>query len=100
MNNDTIVAVATPSGSGAIAVVRLSGPEAVTIANDVFQGKDLAQQAAHSIHFGTIRDGDEILDEVLISLFIAPRSYTKEDVVEISTHNSAYIIRRLLHILV
>ncbi len=100
MNNDTIVAAATPSGNGAIAVIRLSGPEAVTIANTVFHGQDLTQQASHTIHFGTIREGDEVLDEVLVSLFIAPRSYTKENVVEISTHNSTYIIRRLLQLLI
>jgi len=100
MNNDTIVAVATPSGNGAIAVIRLSGPAALAIANTIFHGKDLTRQASHTTHFGTIRDGDAVLDEVLVSLFIAPRSYTKEDVVEISTHNSTYVIRRLLQLLV
>lgn len=99
MNNDTIVALATPSGNGAIAVIRLSGPEALSIANRIFRGKDLAQQASHTVHFGTIRDGEEILDEVLVSLFIAPHSYTKEDVVEISIHNSNYIIQRLIQLL-
>lgn len=100
MNNDTIVALATPSGNGAIAVIRLSGPEAMSIANLVFRGKDLTKQASHTIHFGTIRDGEEVLDEVVVSLFIAPHSYTKEDVVEISTHNSNYIIQRVLGLLV
>lgn len=97
---DTIVALATPSGNGAIAVIRLSGPEAVSIANTVFQGKDLSRQASHTVHFGTVRDGDEVIDEVLVSLFIAPRSYTKEDVVEIATHNSSYIIQRLIQLFV
>ncbi len=99
-NNDTIVALATASGSGAIAVIRLSGTEAISIANAVFSGKDLAAQASHTIHFGTVRDGDEIIDEVLVSLFKAPHSYTKEDVVEISTHNSKYIIERLINLLI
>ena len=97
--SDTIVALATATGSGAIAVIRLSGPGAVSVASQVFYGKDLEKQPSHTIHFGTIRDGDEVLDEVLVSLFIAPRSYTREHVVEISTHNSRYIIDRIIQLL-
>ncbi len=100
IENDTIVALATPPGSGAIGVIRLSGPEAIAICNQVFKGKDLAQQPSHTIHFGTIRDGDEIIDEVLVSLFIAPHSYTKEDVVEVSTHGSNYIIERIIKLFI
>lgn len=66
--DDTIVALATPSGSGAIGVIRLSGPQAISITQQVFKGKDLSQQASHTIHFGTIRDGEQVLDEVLVSL--------------------------------
>jgi len=99
-NNDTIVALATPSGSGAIGVIRLSGPEAITITNKVFKGKDLSSQPSHTIHFGTIRDGEAILDEVLVSLFIGPRSYTKEHVVEISTHGSQYIIESIIKLFI
>ena len=95
-NTETIIALATPSGLGAIAVIRLSGPEAIAITNSVFKGKDLSNQASHTIHFGTIRDGSAILDEVLVSLFIAPHSYTKENVVEISTHGSPYIIESVI----
>lgn len=95
----TIVALATPSGIGAIGVIRLSGPEAITITNKVFRGKDLQKQPSHTIHFGTIRDGEAILDEVLVSLFIAPHSYTKENVVEISTHGSKYIIESIIKLL-
>ena len=91
-NTDTIIALATPSGSGAIGVIRLSGPEAIDITNKVFRGKNLSKQASHTIHFGTIRDGETILDEVLVSIFVGPHSYTKENVVEISTHGSAYIV--------
>src|SRR5690606_9311888 len=91
--------LATATGSGAIAVIRLSGPAAVSVVSQVFHGKDLTKQSSHTIHFGTIRDGDEVLDEVLVSLFIAPRSYTKEHVVEISTHNSRYIIDRIIRLL-
>ena len=94
--SDTIVALATPGGSGAIAVIRLSGPDAILITQKIFKGKDLSQQASHTIHFGTIRDGEQIIDEVLVSIFIAPHSYTRENVVEISTHGSAYIIEKVI----
>jgi tRNA modification GTPase len=94
--DDTIVALATPSGSGAIGVIRLSGTEAIRITQQVFKGKDLSKQASHTIHFGTIRDGEQIIDEVLVSLFIGPHSYTKEHVVEISTHGSPYIIQKII----
>ena len=98
-NTDTIVAVATASGTGAIAVIRLSGPEAIQITNTVFKGKDLTKQASHTIHFGTIRDEDKILDEVLVSLFVAPHSYTKENVVEISCHGSDFIVQQIVKLL-
>ena len=98
--SDTIVALATPAGTGAIGVIRLSGPDAITIAARVFSGKDLTRQASHTVHFGNIVDGDVVLDEVLISLFIAPRSYTRENVVEISCHGSAYIIESIIKLLI
>jgi tRNA modification GTPase len=94
--NDTIIALATPQGVGAIAVIRLSGKDAITLSNEVFFGKDLSKQDSHTIHFGTIRDGEKIVDEVLVSLFIAPKSFTKENVVEISTHGSSYIINQVI----
>ncbi|MFD2245091.1 tRNA uridine-5-carboxymethylaminomethyl(34) synthesis GTPase MnmE [Pontibacter ruber] len=97
--NDTIVAVATAPGVGAIAVIRLSGPEAISITNTVFRGKDLTKQASHTIHFGTIRDEGKIIDEVLVSLFIAPHSYTKENVVEISCHGSDFIVQQIIRLL-
>lgn len=96
---ETIVALATPAGTGAIGVIRLSGPDAILIANSVFKGKDLTQQESHTIHFGQIIDGDVTLDEVLVSLFIAPRSYTRENVVEISCHGSNYIIESIIKLL-
>ena len=99
-NEDTIVALATPSGTGAIALIRLSGPNAVTIINSVFKGKNLEEQDSHTIHFGTIRDGEKIIDEVLVSLFIAPKSYTKENVTEISCHGSKYIIDSIIKLLI
>eukprot|EP01037_Dinobryon_pediforme_P007190 gene7190-7259_t len=97
---ETIVALATPNGTGAIGVIRLSGAEAITIAASVFKGKDLTQQPSHTIHLGRIVDGEAILDEVLVSLFIAPRSYTRENVVEISCHGSAYVIESIIKLLI
>lgn len=97
---DTIIALATPQGVGAIAVIRLSGKDAIQLTNAVFRGKNLEKQESHTIHFGTIRDGDTIIDEVLVSLFIAPKSFTKENVVEISTHGSSYIINRVLKLFI
>jgi tRNA modification GTPase len=99
-NTDTIVALATPNGVGAIAVIRLSGPDAISIANSVFKGKDLSKQASHTIHFGSIVDGDLVLDEVLVSLFVGPRSYTRENVVEISCHASGYIIESIIKLFI
>lgn len=101
ITEDTIVALATSSGTnGAIAVIRVSGQHAIKITNEIFKGKNLLQQASHTIHFGTIRDGEEIIDEVLVSLFVAPNSYTRENSVEISTHNSQYIIERVVSLLI
>jgi len=97
---DTIVALATPAGVGAIGVIRLSGIKAIEIANSVFRGKDLTRQESHTIHFGRVLDGDEIIDEVLISIFIGPKSYTREHVAEISTHGSPYIIQKIIRLLI
>jgi tRNA modification GTPase len=99
-DQDTIVALATPNGIGAIAVIRLSGLNAIAIANSVWKGKDLTRQASHTIHFGHIVDGDLVLDEVLASLFVAPRSYTRENVVEISCHASGYIIESIIKLFI
>jgi len=97
---ETIVALATPNGIGAIAVIRLSGLDAINIANSVWKGKDLTKQASHTIHFGHIMDGDLMLDEVLVSLFVAPKSYTRENVVEISCHASGYIIESIIKLFI
>ena len=97
MKTDTIVALATPTGIGAIGVIRLSGTEAFFIADKFFHGKKLAEQKSHTVHFGTLRDtGGRIIDEVLCTIFVAPHSYTKENVVEISCHGSAYILQEIL----
>src|SRR6201996_7860817 len=99
-NNETIVALATPNGIGAIGVIRLSGLDAIAIASSVFKGKDLTKQPSHTIHLGSIVDGALVLDEVLVSLFVAPRSYTRENVVEISCHGSNYVIESIIKLLI
>jgi tRNA modification GTPase len=99
-NEDTIVALATPQGVSAIAVIRLSGKKAIAICSEVFHGKDLHTQPSHTVHLGTIRDDLKIIDEVVVTLFKAPRSFTKEDVVEIACHGSDYIIKQLLQLFI
>ncbi|RIA09494.1 tRNA modification GTPase [Flavobacteriaceae bacterium MAR_2010_72] len=99
--NDTIVALATPSGSGAIAVIRLSGPEAMRIAGTIFRsvsGKSLEKQSTHTVHLGHIVDGERDIDEVLVTVFKNPNSYTGEDVVEISCHGSSYIQQEIIQL--
>jgi tRNA modification GTPase len=95
---ETIVALSTPAGVGAIGVIRLSGTEAIPIADRIFWGAKLEKQDSHTLHFGQIKDGERVLDEVVIGLFKAPKSYTKEDVVEISCHGSPYIIQEVLQL--
>ena len=101
--NDTVVALATAPGSGAIAVIRLSGPKAITICNALFvsvvPGKEIKDQATHTIHLGHIKDGDKTLDEVLVSIFKNPNSYTGEDVIEISCHGSPYIQQEIIQLM-
>lgn len=94
--HDTIVALATPPGIGAIGVIRLSGKESVRIANELFPSKDLSQQPSHTLHVGFLKDGGQVLDEVVISLFRGPRSYTGEDVIEISCHGSPYLQEQVI----
>jgi tRNA modification GTPase len=96
---DTIVALATAQGISAIAVIRLSGKDSITIVQKVFSGKKLEDQPSHTIHFGTIRNGESIIDEVLISLFKEPNSFTKENSVEISCHGSPVIVKEILKVL-
>tara|TARA_R110001583_G_scaffold14696_4_gene61403 strand:+ start:58 stop:1467 length:1410 start_codon:yes stop_codon:yes gene_type:complete len=101
INQDTIVALATPSGAGAIAVIRLSGDRAITIAEAQFKsvsGKLLSKQKTHTIHLGHITEGERTIDEVLVSVFKNPNSYTGEDVVEISCHGSSYIQQEIIQL--
>jgi len=99
-NQDAIIALATPPGVGAIAVIRLSGGDCIQVVSDCFDGKPLLDQKSHTIHFGNIIEEGEIIDEVLISLFKNPRSFTKEDSIEISCHGSQYIINRIIQLMV
>jgi tRNA modification GTPase len=95
----TIAALSTPPGTSAIAVIRLSGPEAIAITQKVFRGKDLTSQPTHTIHFGKIVKGEEIVDEVLVSIFREPNSFTKENSVEISCHGSPFIASKIMQVL-
>jgi tRNA modification GTPase len=97
---DVICALATPSGVGAIAIIRVSGLGCIPIVNGIFKGKNLEKAESHTVHFGTIQSETEVIDEVLVSVFKTPKSFTKEDSVEISCHGSDYIIRQILKLLV
>jgi tRNA modification GTPase len=98
---DTIVALATPAGIGAIGVIRISGKKAISIADSIFFGKKLEKAPTHTVHFGTIRDEkDKIIDEVLATVFVAPKSYTKENSVEISCHGSPFIQQQIIQLLI
>ncbi|GEP51100.1 tRNA modification GTPase MnmE [Flavobacterium noncentrifugens] len=102
INQDSIVALATPSGAGAIAVIRVSGEDAIAIGAKVFRsvkGKDLEKQKSHTLHLGHIVDGPKILDEVLFSIFKGPNSYTGENTVEISCHGSTFIQQQIIQLL-
>lgn len=103
-DQSTICAIATSPGTGPIAVVRLSGEKAIEITDGIFQSpsenKRLNKSKANTLHYGTLREGPEIIDEVVVSLFRAPLSFTGEDVVEISCHGSVYIQQRILQLLI
>lgn len=98
---DTIAAISTPPGEGAISIVRMSGEEAVSIAQKVFSGKDLTQAKSHTINYGHIVDPKthEEIDEVMVSLMLAPKTFTREDVVEINCHGGIVATNRILHLL-
>ncbi|MBX2829210.1 MAG: tRNA uridine-5-carboxymethylaminomethyl(34) synthesis GTPase MnmE [Flavobacteriaceae bacterium] len=100
-HNETIVALATPAGAGAIAVIRLSGEKAIEIASEIFtsvSGKVLREQKTHTVHLGHVKDGERVIDEVLATLFKNPNSYTGEDVVEFSCHGSNYIQQEIIQL--
>jgi len=99
MKTDTIAAIATAMSNSGIGIVRLSGDEAVSIIDKIFvmaNHKKLADMPTHTIHYGHIKDGDEIIDEVMVLLMKGPRSYTREDTVEIDCHGGVYVVKRVL----
>jgi tRNA modification GTPase len=104
INNDIICAISTPQGNGAIAVIRLSGSGAIELCDKLFQSpksdKILIDQPANTIHYGVLKDDDKIVDEVVISIFRNPHSYTGEDIVEISCHGSEYIQQQILQLFI
>lgn len=100
MEADTIVAISTPVGEGAISIVRMSGPEAINIASNIFKGKDLKKVASHTIHYGNIIDpqDEEVADEVMVTVLKAPKTYTCEDIIEINCHGGIVAVNRILEI--
>lgn len=97
--NDTIVAISTALGEGAISIIRVSGVDAIKIVNPLFAGKDLKKVSSHTINYGHIVYNGEIIDEVLLSIMKAPKTYTKEDVIEINTHGSIAVVNKIMEIL-
>lgn len=97
--NDTICAIATSQGVGAIAIIRVSGEDSIKIVNKIFKGKDLEKVQSHTINYGHIIDNDKIIDEVLVSVMKAPKTYTTEDTVEINTHGGISPTNRVLELL-
>jgi tRNA modification GTPase len=96
---DNICAIATPYGIGAISVIRASGPEAITLVNKIFKGKDLTKVKSHTIHYGHIMDNEEEIDEVLALVYLAPKSFDGENMVEISCHGGIYVTNQVLNTL-
>ena len=95
---DTIASISTALANGAISIVRLSGDEAINIANSIFKNKDLTKAKSHTITYGYIYDGEERIDEVLVSVFRAPKTFTREDVVEINCHGGIYVTNKILEL--
>ncbi|MBW8523870.1 tRNA uridine-5-carboxymethylaminomethyl(34) synthesis GTPase MnmE [Chryseobacterium chendengshani] len=100
MNHDTICALATANGIGAIGIIRISGDDAIPVAAKIFDGKNLEKVQSHTVHYGFIKDEDEVIDEVMISVFKAPKTFTAEDSVEISFHGSPHIAKKILEVLI
>ena len=100
MNQDTICALATANGIGAIGIIRVSGNQSFEIVNKIFEGKNLEKVDSHTVHYGFIKDKDETIDEVMISVFHAPKTFTTENSIEISFHGSPYIGKKILEILI
>ncbi|RZJ37012.1 MAG: tRNA uridine-5-carboxymethylaminomethyl(34) synthesis GTPase MnmE, partial [Chryseobacterium sp.] len=100
MNQDTICALATANGIGAIGIIRVSGERSFEIVNHIFEGKNLEKAESHTVHYGFIKDENEVIDEVMVSVFQAPKTFTTENSVEISFHGSPYIAKKILEVLI
>lgn len=100
MNHDTICALATANGIGAIGIIRISGDDAISVSAKIFEGKNLEKAQSHTVHYGFIKDDDEVIDEVMVSVFKAPKTFTAEDSVEISFHGSPHIAKKILEVLI
>lgn len=100
MNHDTICALATANGIGAIGIIRISGDQAFSISSKVFSGKNLEKADSHTVHYGFIKDEGEMIDEVMVTVFRAPKTFTAENSVEISFHGSPYIAKKILEVLI
>lgn len=98
--NENICAISTSLGVGAISIVRCSGPEVISIANKIFKGKNLENVKTHTIHYGYIVDKNDIIDEVLVSVMRAPKTFTREDVVEINCHGGISTTNKVLELLI
>ena len=97
--NDTIASISTALGIGAISIIRVSGPECINIVSKIWKGKDLSKVDTHTIHYGHIIDKDNIIDEVLVSVMLAPKTYTKEDIIEINCHGGIATTNKVLELL-
>ena len=99
LQNDTIAAIATALSNSAISIIKVSGDEAIEIVNSIFKGKDLSKVKSHTIHYGYIIDNEQVIDEVLVSVFKAPKTFTTEDVVEINCHGGIFVTNKILEII-
>ena len=98
MMNDTIAAISTALGIGAISIIRISGPDSINIVNKIFKGSDLTSVPSHTIHYGHIIDNNEIIDEVLVTVMKSPKTFTTEDIVEINSHGGISTTNKVLEL--
>ena len=97
--NDNICAIATPYGVGAISIIRCSGPDTFSLVSKVFKGKDLTKVKSHTVHYGHIIENNEVIDEVLCTVFKGPNSFDGEDIIEIGCHGGVFVTNRVLGVL-
>ena len=103
-NNDTIAAIATPFGNSGIGIIRISGNDSIKKANEIIRSRsgkclDLISMLSHTVHYGYVMDDNEIIDEVLFTVFKSPRSFTAEDTVEINCHGGMYVLNKVLSVI-